>query len=331
MSASPIGGSVSPATHTLLGKRRGPSSVRRPSADSLVSRERVEEILLKEIAFVPCQSFATDRRIESTVGLIRDVEQGTAIDEQPVGGGTGTQAHLATLGSAPLLTVEEEREGFRRMNLLRSRANALRSRLRVESPDARVIKRIEQALIRAERLEHHLIRANTRLVMSLARKYVTPRVSFDDLLSQGIRALMYAIEKFDYSRGYRFSTYATCAIRRDFYRFVMNQKRQTQRYCTGSQEALAEVSQPQRGSDLTDSEQISLNNSIASIVGRLDERERVIITSRFDLENEGKTLSYSKLGERLGISKERVRQLANRALEKLRGAAKEHKLDALLS
>ena len=291
---------------------------------------KADELLRNEIAFISNPSFRLAAKQQvSTSERVRDIEADS--EKLPVESLPGLPAHLARLCDTSLLTPEEERECFRRMNYLKYRANALRSKLSLKKPNGKQITEIEDALQIAGRLRDHLIRSNTRLVMSIARKYAGDRLSFDELLSHGIASLMHAIEKFDYGRGYRFSTYATCAIRRDLYRMVMSQRKDSTRYATGLQEGLNESCHEHVEERLSESEWSLLCDSIKKMLTQLDEREQMIIALRFDLADSGDALSYSRLGERLGISKERVRQLANRALDKLRGMADEHQLSALLA
>jgi RNA polymerase primary sigma factor len=168
--------------------------------------------------------------------------------------------------------------------------------------------------------------------MSIARRFANNANCFDDLLSHGLVSLMHAIEKFDYDRGYRFSTYATCAVRRDLCRHVMTQRRDSQRYSTGAELMLNDVgAEPAESQQLTEPEWRKLNSSLARMIERLDERERFIVTHRFGLGDGAKRASYNRLGQRMGISKERVRQLANRAMEKLREWAPDYRLEALVS
>ena len=69
-----------------------------------------------------------------------------------------------------------------------------------------------------------------RLVMSIVKKFVTPQHSFDDMLSDGICTLMQAVEKFDYDRGFRFSTYAYRSIARNAYRSVTTARKEEARF-----------------------------------------------------------------------------------------------------
>lgn len=292
--------------------------------------ERAERLLETEIAFIANPGYR-DASVDhqSELALVRRVESGVEAPEKKAS--PGLPAHLARLCAVSLLSPEEESECFRRMNYCKHRANSLRAKLSRDDPDPESVREIEQLLTRAKRLRDHLIRSNTRLVMSIARKYTTAKVTFDDLLSHGLSSLLHVIEKFDYARGYRFSTYATCAIRRDLYRLVSSSHKDSQRFLTGAETALTEPAVESHSDSMTPSQWRRLTGSLDKMLAGLDERERVIISMRFDLEDRGDRYSYSRLGRKLGISKERVRQLANRAIGKLREMADEHKLEALLA
>lgn len=330
-------------THAPSGRRQsvaqrkstsGPRSTKpaKPTAKpSAALLKRAARLLGESIEFIPNDSFKGQRdRLEECSELIRSVELGEVESGSALA--SGLPAHLGRLCSTPLLSPEEEKELFERMNYCKYRAQALIARLSRTRPALIKVRDAENYLHRAERLRNYLIQANTRLVMSIARKFADARNGFDDLLSQGIASLMHAVEKFDFSRGYRFSTYATCAVRRDLYRLVMKQKKSQQRFATGSGELLDGCPEDEADPDeLTESSWRHLSAALVQMLERLDERERFIITYRFGLDESGNRSSYSRLGERLGISKERVRQLANRALDKLREHAPEFRLEALVS
>ena len=304
-----------------------PSSSRRPRRNPALDR-RVEELYRLEIDFIPNDSFSLVDNDELS-GLIDEVERGKTTAETLA---TGLPAHLGRMSATRLLTPDEERDLFRRMNYCKYLALTLRSKLSRTAPSAERVAEIEDYVRRATRLRNHLIQANTRLVMSIARRFANSANTFDDLLSHGLVSLMHAIEKFDYDRGYRFSTYATCAVRRDLCRHVMTQRRDSQRFGTGADLLLNDVGgEPAESQQLTEPEWRNLNASLVRMIERLDERERFIVTHRFGLGDGAKRASYNRLGERMGISKERVRQLANRAMEKLREWAPDYRLEALIS
>ncbi|MEQ8849577.1 sigma-70 family RNA polymerase sigma factor [Botrimarina sp.] len=296
-----------------------------------VDAGRVDRFFDAAIDFIPNESFVGRR--DSADELSPLAEQVETNGRGAEGAGSaGLPAHLSRICSTPLLTPDEEQELFRRMNFCKHRAAAIRSRLSRSNPDPEKLAEAEDYLQRSERLRNYLIRANTRLVMSIARKFADSRNGFDDLLSQGLASLMHSVEKFDYSRGYRFSTYATCAVRRDLYRMVMNRKKHAQRFATGTDELLSACPETERDPDeMTEAGWKRLSQSLHEMLGELDERERFILTHRFGLDGSGARASYSRLGERLGISKERVRQLANRALDKLREIVPEYRLEGLVS
>lgn len=314
------------ATTTTSGRATTPSS----SADTRLL-DRAAKVLGTEISFIANDDFVGRRdNTEELSELAQRIEFGQGSSEYALS--AGLPSHLGRLCATPLLTPEQEQELFRRMNFCKYRANALRARLSRTNPDVEKLAEAEDYIRRGAQLRNYLIEANTRLVMSIARKFADGKNGFDDLLSQGIASLMHAVEKFDYSRGYRFSTYATCAVRRDLYRLVMGRKKDFQRFATGSSEFLNGCPDEDRDPDeMTEAGWNHLSGSLQEMMEQLDDRERFIVTYRFGLDESGKKSSYSLLGERLGISKERVRQLANRALDKLRECAHEYRLEGLVS
>lgn len=340
MSVAPLRRSPRPGS-TASSSRSKKSSRRTASRDSKSVKaksraesnliERANKLLNTEVAYIGNDSFVGRRdRSDELSDLAERVELRSGAADHALA--AGLPSHLGRLCATPLLSPEEEQELFRRMNFCKYRANALRSRLSRTNPDAGKVAEAEEYLQRGERIRNYLIEANTRLVMSIARKFADARNGFDDLLSQGIASLMHAVEKFDYGRGYRFSTYATCAVRRDLYRLVMSRKKDYQRYATGAGEFLTGCADDERDPDeMTESGWNHLSGSLKEMLEQLDDRERFIMTYRFGLDESGQKSSYSRLGERLGISKERVRQLANRALDKLREWAPEYRLEGLLN
>src|SRR5579872_1964527 len=123
----------------------------------------------------------------------------------------GLPPYLAQLYSIPLLTKEQEAYYFRKMNYLKFRAARLRDQLDVSRAKTRVMDQIERCLDEAGEVKNLLIRSNLRLVVSIAKKHVKPSGNFFEMVSDGNISLIRAIEKFDFSRGFKFSTYSTWA------------------------------------------------------------------------------------------------------------------------
>jgi RNA polymerase primary sigma factor len=129
--------------------------------------------------------------------------------------------YLKEMARVPLLTTDQEVRLARLLVQGRTARDKLSKNGHREAERARLEKIIEEARLARE----HLIKANTRLVVSIAKKYIGRGVQFLDLIQEGNLGLMKAVEKFDYTRGYRFSTYATWWIRQTITRSIADQGR----------------------------------------------------------------------------------------------------------
>jgi len=287
---------------------------------------RIAKLLRTEIEFIVNESFQTiDAQLE------REALEGEVIHEPtPSAVPRNLPGHLARLCEARVLTAEQERELFRRLNYLKFRANMLRSRLDPQCPDVAMVERTERFLTAAMSVRDRLIKANMRLVISVVKRFVTPRHSFDDLLSEGTYSLMQAVDKFDYDRGYRFSTYAYRAIARNAYRMITKRQKEAIRFSSEIDETPLE-STVDRGSPTMDVNTWErLRKMLSRILHRLDRREQLIIRCRYALGAHRKVKTFQAIADKLGVSKERVRQLEQRAMNKLREMASELELDEMV-
>jgi RNA polymerase primary sigma factor len=317
----------------------------------------------------PEESQEVDRSFLPEVADAYELAADEVID--PVG------LYLKEMAVVPLLNMEEEVDLAKRIEAGKKARRKL-NKLAAESALSLDASRPElELLIEEGRLaREHLIKANTRLVVSIAKKYMGRGVPFLDLIQEGNLGLMKAVTKFDYQRGFRFSTYATWWIRQTITRSIADQGRTIRvpvhmidrirlLYKTAHMleqrlgapptvEDLAEALDEESGKvewmlkvswlplslespvgDEEDSElgmfvedetspspsQAAYKNmmveKVHEILGTLSAREARILRLRFGLEN-GRTYTLEEVGEKFGLTRERIRQIEGKALRRLR-------------
>ncbi|MFY9256757.1 MAG: sigma-70 family RNA polymerase sigma factor [Fuerstiella sp.] len=225
-----------------------------------------------------------------------------------------------SLRGLPLLSPEGETFLFRKMNYLKYQAEQLRQRLLANSSGRETAEDLSNLLTDADAVRNQIAECNLRLVISIARKFCTSFCDFDELMSEGNEILLKAINKFDFSRGFRFSTYATHSVQRHFYRYAQRSQRRNTLEFKSSVEVLNEI--PNAESDAAIGEWVKeeqrMTSLIAMMADRLNEREHQIVTARFGLTKDGVVKTLRELSAEMGLSKERVRQLQIVAVDKLR-------------
>jgi RNA polymerase primary sigma factor len=280
--------------------------------------------------------------------------------------------YLKEMSRVPLLTINEEIQLAKALEAGRAAEGILRNDGADPVRRAWLQGQIDNGLAARE----HLIKANTRLVVSIAKKYMGRGVPFLDLIQEGNLGLMKAVEKFDYTRGYRFSTYATWWIRQTITRAIADQGRtirvpvhmsdrirrlyntareleQEQGRQPTPEEIAAEMDiEPRKvqwmlrvswrplslerpvgeeedselGNFIEDENsptppqsayQELLGEKIEEMLSTLSPREARILRLRFGLVN-GQSYTLEEVGQKFGLTRERIRQIEGKALRRLR-------------
>jgi RNA polymerase primary sigma factor/RNA polymerase sigma factor len=292
----------------------------------VVGEMRAKRIMELPLDFIPSDEFAAVR----TEKQEREVLSPPPPSDLPVKKSrlpSGLPPYLASLYEVPLLSREQEMHLFRRMNYLKYKASELRRDLDPARPKRGLMDQIEDLYDQSVTTKNEIISANLRLVVSIAKRHVGLTENFFELVSDGNMSLIRAVEKFDYSRGNKFSTYASWAIMKNFARTIPDEHRHHDRFRTSHAEMFSTTEDARSDQYEQESTQLTRESQVEKILGRLDEREQQIIMSRFGLLRGHEPLTLKEVGAEMGVTKERIRQLEARALNKLRKAAQEEKIE----
>lgn len=237
---------------------------------------------------------------------------------------------LSSLYRTPLLSKSGERALFLKFNFHKYQFVSARRRLDPEFARSADLRLMETHLRDAHEVKNKIVQANLRLVVSVAKRHVRAGLDLMELVSDGTLTLMRAVEGFDVHRGNRFSTYATLALMKGFARSVPAMQAANRRAGGASDELpgrpLHEMGDVRGGMD---ADRLADQDDVRHLLSHLSERERRVVLEHYGLshgdamiapEHAPKPASYEQLGERLGVSQQRVRQIERAALAKLRAA-----------
>jgi len=299
----------------------------RSSMYRILAEVRAAHILQLPLEYIPNEQFpriAADAAWEAqVVGPPPPSEEPPKRAKLP----PGLPPYLASLYEVPLLTPQQEVHLFRKLNYLKYKASRLREQLDPKSPSTALMDQIESLYAEIVATKNEIIRANLRLVVSIAKRHVGPNMNFFELVSDGNMSLIRAVEKFDFSRGYKFSTYASWAIMKNFARTIPESSRLRERYKTLPQEMFTDTEDERPNPQEMESVQDRRRSQVQRMLEHLDPREQQIILRRFGLLQGQEPLTLKQVGKELGVTKERIRQLEARALDKLRKVAEEEKIE----
>lgn len=321
-----------------------------------------------------------------TNGATETVDAAVPASLEPVVG-ESLPSYLLEIGKVPLLTAADEvrlAQAIERGREAGARLATVPEAVSGEERDALLL-----AVQDGERARAHLTEANLRLVVSVARRYMNRGVPLGDLIQEGNMGLMRAVEKFEWQRGFKFSTYATWWIRQSVSRAVADDARTIRIpvHLVDVVNRMARVSgqlQQELGREPTDEEvgaalelpaervreltrilpiPMSLDgmvsedgdtrlsdvvpdrnavdieveaehrlfqDQLASVLDSLTPRERLVIERRFGLSDD-REATLTDIGREIGVTRERVRQIENTALRKLRHPSRAKRLRAYAS
>ncbi len=154
--------------------------------------------------------------------------------------------------------------------------------------------------------------------VSIAKKYAAQSsASLDELISSGNIALLNAVEQFDYRKGFRFSTYAYQAIQRGIFGLLREENKRRERFATDAGEKTHVITKDAGESDRMESAAADASAHVQQLLDTLAPRERKIVMARFGFGLNAKPCSYQKIGEIVGLSKQRVGDVFAEAMAKL--------------
>jgi len=304
-----------------LAKRYGRT---RGSIVRILNEQRAQKIFELPLDFMHNDDFTKAALVDEILGAMPVLTANPRKIRPP----SGLPAYLASLYDVGLLSREQEYHLFRKMNYLKYLASQKRDSLDSKAPLVTLMDEIEALAEKAGEVKNQIVQANLRLVVSIAKRHVAANEDFFALISDGNVSLIRAAEKFDYSRGNKFSTYATWAIMKNFARSIPEEYRHRDRFRTSGEEVFAAHQDNRANNFAEELDQQTRQTQINRILHKLDQREQEIIIRRFGLGHSVEPSTLKEVGEVMGVTKERIRQIEARALDKLRLAAVAEHIDA---
>jgi RNA polymerase primary sigma factor len=279
-------------------------------------RELLHKLTTEQIEYVGHPSFTQpggERELFGDTGA--DVSQSAALPSDILDDPSENQT--------PTLSAEEERRLFLRFNYARYRVFRIVDGAKGKGLTGPALAQLLTWAQRANDLRAAIVQINMPLVLAMAKRIRLNGVDFSELISEGNMALLRSVAKFDCSRGFKFSTYACRAILKSFSRVGMRMSRHRCRFPIEfdpnleRSDYLDRLREDQRNDCLEELQHILREN-----LAQLNDVEQTVIRERFSLDGPapdgGKPKTLEQIGTLIGVTKERVRQIQNKALAKLR-------------
>lgn len=281
-------------------------------------RQQISQLLLENYAYMDSPTF---RRKNAERDLFtEDAERELPLTSwyQPTRDDLG---HVASGGTPPqLMKAPEERLMFLRFNFAKKRLSALQRTILKDGLTLQTGQEMAEWRRRLEHYREYLVRTNLALVLAMAKRTRLGDVDFAEVVSEGNMALLRAVDKFSIDRGFKFSTYACRAILKAFSRTAMKASKHRLRFPVEFEPDLEKSDWADRRRDAIEDDCVDeLKAIVEGNLADLSTVEQTVIKRRFNWEQADESpLTLEEVGKIIGVTKERVRQIQNKALAKIR-------------
>ncbi len=296
----------------------------KPAKPTKAQRSRVDaalltELLSDEIDFMDHPDFhkaGAEQRIYTKAPI---VPRPTVTWYRPMMDDIGTTSPRRHDGV--VLTAAQERVIFMQFNYARYRMSRIQKALRGRAPGAEQAKELLRWNTTATAYREQIAETNLALVLAMAKRVRLGEGEYADLIGEGNMALMRSVDKFDCGRGFKFSTYACRSILKAFSRHGIKVSKHKQRFPVEFDPALEHgdgVASIRAASERQDAAEV--RDIVESNRADLTEIEREVVMHSFAFQglDQGRTPTLAQVGNLIGLTKERVRQIQNQALAKIR-------------
>src|SRR5688572_26249645 len=224
-----------------------------------------------------------------------------------------------------LMKPAEEKLMFLRFNFAKLKLGRIQRRIKRYGLTKKDAQELLQWHNRFEHLREYLVRTNLALVLAMAKRTRLGDVDFSEIVSEGNMALMRAVDKFNVDKGFKFSTYACRAILKAFSRTAMKHSRHKTRFPVEFEPEMEKSDWSDRKRDIVEEDCIDeLKQIVERNLADLSDTEQTVIRRRFNWQQQDESpLTLEEVGQIIGVTKERVRQIQNKALLKIKSVMEE--------
>ena len=292
-------------------------SPRRAKPVPRVLRERAELLLAENYAFMDSPVFK-QRGIEAELFRFENGEPALPL----TGWYQPTREEIADQlkGTPQLMKAPEEKLMFLRFNFAKRKLVKLQKKAKRDGLDKELAVQVIEWHRRFEHFREYLVRTNLALVLAMAKRTRLGDVDFAEIVSEGNMALMRAVDKFNVDKGFKFSTYACRAILKAFSRTAMKHSRYKTRFPVEFEPEMEKSDWSDRKRDEVEEDCIDeLKQIVDRNLADLSDTEQTVIRRRFNWQQqEENPLTLEEVGKIIGVTKERVRQIQNKAMLKIK-------------